>query len=568
MKRNYLLITALFLFCLLSCAKEENMAAVETDLEISTKSLHPTGFENNWQNETKITLTNGKSVELPWVRTASGSIPWEIAEDIKKENGWIFASTQNKDYGSDYLIFYNRFTGIVKIFYYYNGGTLTNNTMWQFFDQGNNGYFNQGTYFTTPMDQVLQKKVDVTALSRTSQLGTSVGWNCVQRLITYTGKSGYIDISHGVLNVSNFKMIGNSKETTSGTIVEKHSSNPAKDAFGSVAKKAGEEANSWVKDKADKAVKDKNSAILKNLGTVAASIVGQGVTGLVSSGLNTLFGSFLGKSQKDTQTIQTIELTTTGRIEAEGTITFSSEGIVQSLNGIDASKLGAWNLRKAPVFRPTVCYQKGYVEHSKTTIVGEHYLCNYDLSYDVVINSDIKEEVEISSSYRAVELSGPKWDVFFRDYYDLRYLQFNAQNFTKFYIGRNIDPKTYDSYPQLYQDNDVMDASNQNKVTLISNIGVYIGMTNATNSYIANPVFYSSWIDYTTRYWQSVTNQDIKYLSAFPSVLSNATIRGKKVIYPGNIGINITVKMKVKETGETIVSSRTFLPEYECNFVN
>lgn len=53
--------------------------------------------------------------------------------DIKKEDGWVFLSTPNKDIGSDYLIFYNKYTGILKVFYYNQNSFLSNNAVWEFF---------------------------------------------------------------------------------------------------------------------------------------------------------------------------------------------------------------------------------------------------------------------------------------------------------------------------------------------------------------------------------------------------------------------------------------------------
>jgi hypothetical protein len=68
--------------------------------------LAPPNFEQDWENQTSIQLTDNKVVDLPWVEYAPTSIIYDIRMDIKKEDGWVFLSTPNKDIGSDYLIFY------------------------------------------------------------------------------------------------------------------------------------------------------------------------------------------------------------------------------------------------------------------------------------------------------------------------------------------------------------------------------------------------------------------------------------------------------------------------------
>lgn len=41
---------------------------------------------------------------------------------------------------------------------------------------------------------------------------------------------------------------------------------------------------------------------------------------------------------------------------------------------------------------------------------------------------------------------------------------------------------------------------------------------------------------------------------------------GKPVLYVANLGVNVTVTMTVKSTGQEIISSRTYIPEYNIKF--
>ena len=98
-----------------SCTDESqsNLLNLETDASESTRSLNPLDFEQDWENQTSILLTDNKTYDLPWVEYAPTSIIYDTRMDIKKQDGWMFLSTPSKDNGSDYLIFYNKYTGIL-----------------------------------------------------------------------------------------------------------------------------------------------------------------------------------------------------------------------------------------------------------------------------------------------------------------------------------------------------------------------------------------------------------------------------------------------------------------------
>ena len=71
----------------------------------------------------------------------------------------MFLSTPSKDNGSDYLIFYNKYTGILKVFYYNRSSFLNNKAVWEFFDEKYYGYFNQGTTIKAPLDRTSIQRV-------------------------------------------------------------------------------------------------------------------------------------------------------------------------------------------------------------------------------------------------------------------------------------------------------------------------------------------------------------------------------------------------------------------------
>lgn len=55
-------------------------------------------------------------------------------------------------------------------------------------------------------------------------------------------------------------------------------------------------------------------------------------------------------------------------------------------------------------------------------------------------------------------------------------------------------------------------------------------------------------------------------VDAFPRSMCNMCLNGKPVLYVANLGVNVTVTMTVKSTGQEIISSRTYIPEYNIKF--
>lgn len=52
------------------------------------------------------------------------------------------------------------------------------------------------------------------------------------------------------------------------------------------------------------------------------------------------------------------------------------------------------------------------------------------------------------------------------------------------------------------------------------------------------------------------------YTSTNNTPFYNVVINNNKKIMLGNIGVNVEVRFRVKATGEEIISSKTFFPEY------
>lgn len=585
--KTFRLLLLLIVVVFYSCESDQ----IQTPQTNELRSLHPTDFENNWETTTQIKVTTETAlVTLPWVDYAQTSIPWNIRKDIKKEDGWIFLSTLNRDRGSDYLIFYNKYSGLLKIFYYYPGGSQQNNAMWLFHDQFRSGYFNQGNYFTTPMDKVLQDKVAVKVLSENTTMGLDAGWNCVQMPITYTqNTNGLINVYSKLSNLSTIEFKGNYTSKTGGTIIEEQTtttSNPLQNMSKSLVKGSGDGAEEWVKKEADKVIKNSSGitkTIFKNLGNLAGSLVSQGVSGLVSGGLNALFGSFLGTKEVSTPKVQTIELTTNGQLNVTGTITTDNTGIAAPLTAIPMNGLGAWNLKKNPVLscrinRHTLCMNRtpNYGELSLKPALAAFYVLDYSASsVDVEINPAIKDEIVVSTRVNIVELVGSEWDKAFKEYYNLK----SASNYSDFKVyGPNKNMK--DLYPSLlqYDPNDGTLKVDQKSEIILLNSSAFTAWTvqarvieyKENGEYRSNgpvsPYNYEYFNDYQNYVFINTGRTMYDLPANYKQQLQQHSINGTLGVYPGNMGVNVTVTMTVKKTGKQIISSRTYMPDYLFNF--
>lgn len=89
---------------------------------------------SDWESVTKIFLNTGSSVTAPWCEGCSSSLPSKFRRDISKSRGWTmlfhtFKRLHNSE-GQNYMVFYNFFSGRLKVFYYSFNPSPANNTLW------------------------------------------------------------------------------------------------------------------------------------------------------------------------------------------------------------------------------------------------------------------------------------------------------------------------------------------------------------------------------------------------------------------------------------------------------
>ncbi|WP_413514114.1 hypothetical protein [Myroides odoratus] len=364
----------------------------------------------DWENETEITLPGGNKRTLPWISGANTAIPNYITDDYQRDKGWelIYNLTENvNDLGNNYLIFYNKFTGILRVFYYLNETvTLGNNGYWGLKVTGNNALLNNSNYFAYPINHKINNPLYVSSnIVNESLLGNNKlitrGWNVFETEFTYTDESienVKMSISSYNENISNVMLEGNVDLNSEGTIITASTTNPFQTAANNVAKGAGNAATKYIKDNI-------TNGVIK----MGAGVIGGGVTAIVSKGINLIFGSFIGKKERTSTTTQKIEFKTHGKVTMNGSITSSNgnnilpvanlpipTGNTISNSGIRPlynHPLGVWNLEESPKINLSV-YAFGdeslngdLVDFSRTVSLDQS-------SIKVKINPTVLSEIE------------------------------------------------------------------------------------------------------------------------------------------------------------------------------
>ena len=180
-----------------------------------------TNFLDDWETEQFLCINDsGKldtKIEAPWNAEFSSTLmPDSIRLDVKKEDGWEVAfNLMNKDGHPDanYFGLYNKYTGVLRIFYYYNKEVASTATDFAFeVVLGTDGAKNPAYYaalgYGIPMETDVKTNVNllgagnasktfhflVTPYSGIERHTMTQGWYAFDvDMSAYTGKSFYTD---------------------------------------------------------------------------------------------------------------------------------------------------------------------------------------------------------------------------------------------------------------------------------------------------------------------------------------------------------------------------------------
>lgn len=313
----------------------------------------------NWESWEKVRLSSGAiatdSVAVPWAKSiVSSNIPSQVRRDIKAENGWMLLKyTVNGNWGANnnYMFFYNKYTGVLKVFYYLsNGAVQSNYGIWHLHINVPQKLFAFTQAIADPINGLYQTQdIYCTNITSTDAKGFVQGWNCFQVELAYDPQflNGELTVNPVSRTSSDITLTGSYGSSSKGTLITTTTTNPTSGPINGLAKAAGDEALSFIKSEAS------NMKFAPKILNAAGSIISGGVSAIVKGGINLLFSSFIGRFNKEQSQNYDLQFTTNGTAEFAGTITTEVTGGLVPAN-LDLSKsalgirLGVWNLTEQP----------------------------------------------------------------------------------------------------------------------------------------------------------------------------------------------------------------------------
>lgn len=319
--------------CLTACSEDEikvnnlphaggSRNIVADGFEVSTSN--PT-LLNNWENINTIYIPNNNNIlqhiTAPWSNNGPmTTLDEHFRKDIKKEDGWtmLFHTFKDalSDQGQSYMVFYNLFTGVLKVFYYSDAIDGTNTQWFLKSDKDKNGntpkhkMFYVPTYLSKADNDAIGEYMD-TGLMTSNQInnkntGLAYGWNGFEYKVAqycYNDNLNHdflISAQNNTIFNGQFDgyMSGNiSGKIKSVTIPETKGNNKASDLRNFIANMGGSAAEGYVKDLLENSKSDSNSRgaisdgkLLGTLKTLAGQVANKGISALLKKGLGALFG--------------------------------------------------------------------------------------------------------------------------------------------------------------------------------------------------------------------------------------------------------------------------------------
>lgn len=452
----------LLLFLAVACTEEELL--IESSETTPLRSRAEVGYNNesltnknlfdDWENVTRIELnsTSGaidtNSVTAPWVDGTSTALSESFCKDIKKADGWVMLFHTFKEKGLDnfknYICLYNKFTGVIKVFYYNElgefGSTLT---YWNLNSTKPLRLLDTPSRFTKPNDAAPSNN----SLSFTNEVNTSdkdesinnhgliKAWNGFTYQVPCYFKEEYdCDITISALNkfVTSFEFSGQTENKITGTITSITTADKivAKGTArqGEISR-YGKEALGFMNYLNERANRDDNrdNGITLNIANDIKNLL-SGITEnkypeAFKDGVNQLFNRSTISTYRTTSEvrlesqghllIKASELTTTTPVYnvrfnlkdvINGTVP-SGSGLVLSSDGIGLENLGTWTIKSLPTIyyeRISPVYPLSYTvthnEWDRVEVTGNIVMPPYHYTTpELIINKDLQQYVTYSN---------------------------------------------------------------------------------------------------------------------------------------------------------------------------
>ena len=342
--RNIFLLTLLLAAAISSCTDILQEQEVVKNLHAATKVQ-----TSLWEDCEQCYLPSGEKVNTPWNEVCKTCIPNDIRYDIKSSDGWIILDStveligynmdiKKADDGCNYLLMYNKRTGMLKCFYYMENYIENNYGFWLLETTQKTRLFDFTGKVAVPISEEGPQKIATSNLTRnfTTQ-GFESGWNCFALELAYDENSDQqkLDISGFALNKIQLNLQGGYEGGGNGVIVS-NTTSPSSPVLG-IVKHIGEGALEWVMGELEEK-EDSTKAVTRSINFP-----------LIAKTLQKIVDSFSGSSN----TSYDFNFTAKGSITISGELISATSGIISPITGLNLGNsdmdLGIWNLETQPL---------------------------------------------------------------------------------------------------------------------------------------------------------------------------------------------------------------------------
>lgn len=497
--KNFKLLICILSLLFYSCTDEIVMEKNEIDVMMSRATASDLQSKTNpnlitdWENQISIVRNCSSkyapvSVYTPWsTYLTNSSLPVDFCMDIKKKDGWTMLFHTFLDYGlnpgTEYMVFYNIFTGYLKVFYYSSNTLGETNLQWFL-----------KTTKSEPTTAILEKVKLLTGVGKitlnsgdcqellflneisNSVKGLENGWNGFQfHIPRYEELSNDLHLTLGAYSVDTIavRMEGNYEGEIEGSFTSWSSSDPALfnlavDMAGNAASKhAGELAKLILGDK------HKDSFIVDLVEGLSAS----DWSDILKAGGKFLFGNSM--STTNIYTVYDVKLKQTGTINIGGTAELKKTSAVFGLGfnlknilNANVSDTSLKSIVRQPQLKQEVLPGLGVWTLAYVPKVYYNSVQPFKVSY-IYQDSYGNVDIEGTSPYPTIED------------YDLEVV-FNP------FIEKYID--SYDVTVDFLESEEAVDDPERNMIFL------------QPNSYLANGLYW--WKDHSMRYVMKAKMRD------------------------------------------------------------
>lgn len=399
----FLKMTGLFLSIAFMCSCFDEEINVENEIisrDYSSRAPINGELYNNWENIDKIFLNgaNGNFTYSPWVNLdgTSINIPDEFRMDIKKDDNWqlIYHSMNDSQLDEpNYMFFYNKKTGILKVFYYSTALENNQNLIWVLEAEKPTKLLQANTLEQSYEKQKYTTTTNLTVQDKLTDIGNlNPGWNSFYFELPFDNENSdeIIKMSIKAYNTNEFSL--KAKGKFSGVV--------------NIPKEVKEESGFFK-------IIEKLANIMSGANNIFGALMPDSELGALTENASKIFKGFSSFSNPKTKTVN-VQGTLSGDVELTGEIDQVVSGLVKSINSvpfkINQDTMGLWNLRKPTLYCSNVCifkfpdhqYLDGYCEvyhkiscdeNDESGILDSRVNTKNLKSY-IIINPAIKSELE------------------------------------------------------------------------------------------------------------------------------------------------------------------------------